>query len=460
MDYYFIIPHPYQQRVLLVSTSSGWSLPQLVMPRDHDELQRARLINAALLNRYDMQLTVLRWGAPRTDSPTLRESQRVYVMENHSLHDRHPPETRWIDETSIATLPLALPAHRAELLAWFAAPRTAAPIDRLPWHVPGWFAEASAWIHIQLDQLGIIPTSSIEQLYTKYGACMLQVSTDAGRIYFKAVPPSFAREPRVMQILASYYPAYLPRVLAIEDERHWLLTQDCGGTPLNFSADLKQWEFAVATWAALQRDCTQHVSALLAAGCPDLRLEHLAKAYERLLDDRDILAVGQPGGLTSDEHAALRLLVPRVVRTCNELAAYEFLQTLDHGDLNPFNIKVNHGGVCFFDLTDSIIAHPFFSLVRLLDFVPRALRVGNPLRTDDRLSSGLRSAYLEAWTSNTTRKQLERALQLAGPLAGIARALNYARLPVTQNQIQWERSHVVPSYLKALLTQAEFLSIL
>jgi hypothetical protein len=61
----------------------------------------------------------------------------------------------------------------------------------------------------------------------------LRVPTIEGDIYFKAVSPVNPYEPELLGALARWRPDRVPRLLAVEAERGWVLMRDAG-TPTLF----------------------------------------------------------------------------------------------------------------------------------------------------------------------------------------------------------------------------------
>ena len=61
---------------------------------------------------------------------------------------------------------------------------------RLPWTQPGWFEQASAWIHAELERQGIRVSGPIEQPHVRPWSTVLRVPTIAGDFYFINTPSS------------------------------------------------------------------------------------------------------------------------------------------------------------------------------------------------------------------------------------------------------------------------------
>jgi hypothetical protein len=97
--------------------------------------------------------------------------------------------------------------------------------------------------------------------------------------------------------------------------------------------------------------------------------------------------------------------------------------TVQHDDLHGGNVFVGPAGIRIFDWGDSVVAHPFATMLGTLNSVARATSTdpeGPVLRR-------LRDAYLEAWTDVLPRAALDGVLERALDLGRIGKAAAWAR---------------------------------
>jgi len=66
------------------------------------------------------------------------------------------------------------------------------------------------------------PTGPVELMYERPWSTVLRVPVEGGAVWFKACGPVQAFEPRLTAALGARYDL-LPRVLAVDGERGWLL---------------------------------------------------------------------------------------------------------------------------------------------------------------------------------------------------------------------------------------------
>lgn len=379
-DYYTIIPHSTENSLLLLKGKKGWSLPHFVPVEHHFGV--VSHINQAMHNQFNVNVTVLRC-IYNYFNPLNRQGSRVYALENHSLNWQLPADAHWITLDELHQLNLQIPAHYNLLIDWFKERENYQNLaEEIPWAIPGWFNLASNWIYSQLDRLGLIAISPIEQVKSWPLANVMRINTNQGKIYFKATAKMFANEPEITQILTKYYPQHLPKILAIHSRYHWILMQDIGGETLSDITDIHHWQAALRLFARIQIDSIQYRDSLIAQGWLDLRLDNILTEINFLFKSY----------LSQSAILPLLTFAPQIMIMCKELSKLKIPATLMHGDLSPRNIFVTADNYLYFDWSDSCISHPFFDLIRFL----YEIEIDFPGVPDIR--DRLRDAYLEPWT--------------------------------------------------------------
>jgi hypothetical protein len=216
-------------------------------------------------------------------------------------------------------------------------------------------------------------------------ATVLRVRAAGRTVWFKACQPVQAFEPRLTATLASRWPDRLPRVLAVDEARAWLLTADAGASIGSLGNAPEIWMRALPRHAEMQLGETGHVRDHLAHGVPDLRLAHLPDEFVRLLSS--------PLPLDADERQRLAGLHGGFARRCDDLAAVGLGDSIQHDDLHVNGLFVRGDELRFLDWGDASIGYPFFSLVVTFRF----LEGHNGLEPTDPWFARLRDAYLEPW---------------------------------------------------------------
>ncbi len=310
-----------------------------------------------------------------------------------------------------------------------------------------WLTKTREWVHARLGDLGIRSTASPVVVKAWSRSCVLVFATDAGEVYFKAVPFYFAHEPKLLRYLADRLPASVPEVLAMDVERRWFLVRGCAGEPLSLCRCPDLWEAAIHTYAQLQLALSGNPEEVVALGCPHRPVEKLVEDANPLLSDSGAMMKGRYG-LCFEEIAQLRSRDSQLESICRRLASYHIPSTLEHGDLHAANIFVSPAGCRFIDWSDSSISHPFFSLFAFLEH-----RKASPWLPDDpTLRARLCRAYLKPWvTTYGSWSRLVVAFRLSQLLAPLHTAITYYRLEQLNINDRTPFKKSVPYYLRLLL---------
>lgn len=283
------------------------------------------------------------------------------------------------------------------------------------WTDPAWRAEADAWIHGQVRVTG-----PIEQPHVRPWATALRVPTDDGPVWFKACIAALAYEIALLELLGELRPDCLPRVIASDHVRGWMLLEDAGTRLLEFEPRVETWERFIATYAQFQIDVATNAHALVRAGVPDSRTAPMFEAFKALLEDERNLRASPDDFVSAAQVALLRALVPRLREHAERLDGVGLPPSAQHDDLHQWNVFVRNGGYVFLDWGDSCVSHPLLSLA-----VP--LLHASEFFGDDALER-IRDSYLEPWTAFAERAELVAACKSALLLAQITGILKWARI--------------------------------
>ena len=264
-------------------------------------------------------------------------------------------------------------------------------------------------------------------------------------MWAKAVPPVFAHEIALTELLEDIDPGIVPSVVAADRALGRIITEHVEGPVLSDAVgDPVVWAAALSRLAEIQRVLAGDLAALAEAGAVAVPLADLAADVPGLLADDDLLLVDRPGGLTRAEAAALRGRTPGLVAACLALAGSRIPDSLDHGDLSADEVIIGPMGPVFLDWSDGSITHPFLSAASLLGGGSQPLAVAEA-RAD---------AYLGPWLSaglGLTPETGREALELARTVLPLHRAALYATWILPALDVPGELSTAVPRALRAIL---------
>ncbi len=313
-----------------------------------------------------------------------------------------------------------------------------------PWQDPGWLPEMASWVDARLVAAGIRRRSELARVWLRPRAALLTVETDRGRMWAKAVPPVFAHEIALTELLADIDPGIVPPVVAADRALGRIITEHVAGPILSELGDATVWTATLSRLAEIQRVLASEPAELIAAGIVAAPLADLAENLPDLLGDDELLLVDRPDGLTRVEATALRRRIPDLVRACHELDASGIPDSLDHGDLAADEVILGAMGPVFLDWSDGSVTHPFLSAASLLS--------GGGVTSAG--ANELAAAYLGPWLSagsDLTAKAGRDALALARTVLPLHRAALYAERILPAIDDRAEAAPTVPRALRAIL---------
>lgn len=126
---------------------------------------------------------------------------------------------------------------------------------------------------------------------------------------------------------------------------------------------------------------------------------------------------------------AARRRAGRFAAWCERLGGAAVGAGLDHNDLHYWNVFVDPGPagavgrVRFYDWGDSVVAHPFASMLLGLGMIRLQLEVA----ADDPAVTRPRDAYLEVFGDLASHTELVEELELACRVGKVGRALSWDR---------------------------------
>ena len=196
-----------------------------------------------------------------------------------------------------------------------------------------------------------------------------RLSGAAGSFYLKVLPKVQARMLSSLAALTAHFPQQLPRIVALDAKRGWLLTEDHGGRGLDYYSPSDDIVTLIKAYATLQIQAAKSPS--LFAGLP---MPALSTLPEQLLEflkfstassARSTRRVGAGYFIGADKAEDLHDRFERRLSLLNQhlKAAGELPLTINHGDLRPLNAGITDMGQCVIvDWDDAMVGPAGMSL--------------------------------------------------------------------------------------------------
>lgn len=268
------------------------------------------------------------------------------------------------------------------------------------------------------------------------------VPVEDGRVWFKACGATTRHEVVLYELFGRIgVDAYAPRALGVNTDQGWLLLEDAGPPIAELHAShADAIAGSLVEYGELQRLVAPHADALVSAGVPDMRPTRMLDRFDEALAVADVDA---------RTHERLREHRPTFASWCEQLAASPIPASIDHNDLHPWNIITDGSTTRFYDWGDSVIAHPFATLLVPMGFITRALE-RDP---NDPAVLAVIDTYIEAVTGRKDVSLRNDAI-IACRVAKVARALGWHRALEVDGDSGTEFRAAVSETLASVLDQS------
>lgn len=285
------------------------------------------------------------------------------------------------------------------LAPWPRDPLAEEPL-RLSYAHPGGPADDLRWADAALEERGTPRTGPAEQMRTWNLSSVWRLPVDGSAAWLKVVPPFFAHESRMLDVLDS---DHVPRLLAGDGPR--ALLEEIPG-PDRYDAAGAPLLTMVRMLVALQAAWTGRVDELLALGLPDWRAEPLTALIA------DVVARTAP---ELDPHIVHTLdrLVEELPGIWEEVASCGVPSTLVHGDFHPGNVRGPEDRLVLLDWGDCGVGHPLFDRAAFFE----------RLSGDER--AAVAQEWSRLWSAAVPGSDPDRAARLLEPVAALRQAVIY-----------------------------------
>jgi hypothetical protein len=303
-------------------------------------------------------------------------------------------------------------------------------------NIRGYNMNIFEWAKEYLSTNGFTVTEPPEHVRTTPWSSVTRFITSNGYVYLKQTPPSLSLESVITQILYNKFHANVPVVIAANRDLHCFLMKDTGN-PLRelfksgFQVDLLCQ--GIEKYSYIQHAAAGNISLFIDLGVPDWRLKKLPVLYEEFINKKNLLIAD---GITNDELDTLHRLSSTFSIICEKLSSYKIPETLDHCDFHDNNILIEDGtnNITIIDLGETVITHPFFSIITCL----RNAMFRYSFKEADKTYIALQDTCFKSWLEFESKNHLSEAMILAKRLWPIYAALGEYRLMTSTNKEEFK----------------------
>jgi hypothetical protein len=400
---YLILPDARDAKVLLRTQGARWRLPEISLASPRPWGYETQQITLQVREALGLECTVLRC-IESCEPFALTDRLEAFVIEGQQLNWMRPSGTDWFGPDELDELGFVDERHGEVVRSYFGDQRgESSP----PWARHGWMGSARSWLDSEFDRLGLALVGRIEQVRWSSVASVLRVPTEGRQLYLKTCTDPIEHEPELTAALSREFPRLLPRVLASDAKRRFLLTEDAG-QPTTLEPERAEW--LLRALAELQVHCTERPERLLELGCPDWRPAQLRSGLESALAE---LRAQLELSSTLPRRVLLRLSqrAAALDQALMALAQAEVPCSLDHPDFASRSCMVRGNELRMLGWNGAL-THPFFAPSSLIEeFTAADVR------------ERLLGAYLQAWGGFAPSERLLQIYASAREVEPVYRAL-------------------------------------
>jgi phosphotransferase family enzyme len=229
----------------------------------------------------------------------------------------------------------------------------------------GMIKDVMTWAKEYLNSHCYSITSEPDVVQKTPWSCVLRFSTSKGYIYLKQMPKELSLESPITQMLFNRFSAQVPFIIGENQELSCFLMKDAGQplrTIFKNGFQLTLLIEGIKIYKNIQFATADHVNVFLDMGVPNWGLTQWAALYADLIRQEKFLI---EDGLTEKEIHKLHLLQPKFNSICDQLAQFNIPAVLDHSDFHDNNMLIDDAMkyITIIDWGESVITHPYFSLV-------------------------------------------------------------------------------------------------
>lgn len=198
----------------------------------------------------------------------------------------------------------------------------------------------------------------------------------------------------------------------------------------------------------MQKSILKNIDSLKSIPIFDRNTSKLFNILENIVSQKELLYLDKDYGITTLEYQSLLELMPKIKKLCDELDSFNIPNTIEHGDMHPFNIAFLNNKPIFYDWSDCSISHPFFSLrsftYSFFDKQGKELKNVPFIKDCEYPYQKIVKAYLEEWEDFESKENLIDAFKISRILVDISFIHQYNLLI---NAMEEHTKHIFLSYI-------------
>jgi len=239
------------------------------------------------------------------------------------------------------------------------------------------------------------------------------VSSSIGNLYLKKTGNFIIDELTFTQKLMELGLISLPEWIGYDHDMSVCLMRDMGGCDLSLlpTLDMETSLNMFISLSRLQKDSIQYVESKGFCGV-DYRISTMLEELEDLPETAYTMLSDTQYRITQEETEKLKQNAEHIKTMLESIKNSCLPDTIHHGDLGTYNVRVIDGKSIFYDWGCGGVSHPFFDTFRLLSSIRGKLPADVPAK------EMIIDTYLGEWLEYGNREELKNIFTAINGLAG------------------------------------------
>ena len=256
----------------------------------------------------------------------------------------------------------------------------------------------------------IIINDGITQIENKTHFC---IPSDIGDLYLKKMGNFINDELKFVLKLMELRIITLPELVGYDHDMNICLMRDMGGSDLSLIPQLNM-ETALDMFVSLSRIQKGSIEFVKTEGVYgfDYRISTMLKELKDLPELAYKMLSETPYSITRDETEKLKQHTEHVTNVLESVKNACIPDTIHHGDLGTYNVRVVDGESIFYDWGCGGVSHPFFDTFRLL------YSIKGKLPTDIPAKEKIIDTYVREWIDYGSYEEVNNIFTAIDGLAG------------------------------------------
>ncbi|MFN4152188.1 MAG: hypothetical protein ACK4IX_14700, partial [Candidatus Sericytochromatia bacterium] len=312
----------------------------------------------------------------------------------------------------------------------------------LPWFNVGWFEQTKQYLK---DKYGY---KKVELFYLSSISCVLRIKLKDKNIFYKQVLKGLFEQEIIFTKMLNEISENVPSVIDYDNQKGCLILEDFGSKTLWDFNDVDTWCKTIKKYAQLQKLALKNIEQLTKIPVFDRSISNLPDIFQSLTSAPDNFYLDKTYGITNKEYQTLISFKPKIKELCQKLSSFNIPNTIEHGDMHPFNVAMVNEEPIFYDWSDCSISHPFFTIraftYAFFDKKGNELKKVSFIKDCDYPYQKIVKAYLEEWEDFESKENLIDAFKISRILVDISFIHQYHLLI---NAMEEHTKHVFLNYI-------------